>query len=75
MAARRPLLRAAQLLQLRVAADERREPARAPRLQPRARRADPGQLVDLDRLGEPLDRHRAQRFTARSLRRARASTA
>ena len=45
----RLLQRPAELLQLGVAADELREPARGGGLQPRARGAGPDELVDLDR--------------------------
>ena len=56
------LLGAAELLQLGVAADEARQPARGGRLEPRPRRARPRQLVDLDGVGQPLHRHGAERL-------------
>ena len=50
----------AQVLDLGVAADEAREAAQRRRLQARARLPRPGQLEDLDRLGEALDGDRAR---------------
>ena len=43
------------MLDLGVAADEAREAAQGRRLQARARLTRPGQLEDLDGLGEALD--------------------
>ena len=57
----RPVEGAAQLLQLRVPADEAREPPPRRRLQAGAGGPGPHQLEHLDRLAEPLDRHRAER--------------
>src|SRR4029450_12499178 len=57
----RELLSVAKLLQLGVAADEARQPAPGAGLQAGPRRACPCHLVDLDSVGEPLDRHRAER--------------
>ena len=55
-------VRAAQLLQLRVAADEARQTAADGGLEPRPRRAEPRDLVDLDGVDHALDRDRAERF-------------
>ena len=56
--------RLAELLQLGVAPDEAGQPARGRRVEPRARRPGAGQLVDLDRRLEPLDRHRPSGLTS-----------
>ena len=56
------LLRPAKLLELGVAADEARQPATGDGLEPGPRRANARQLVDFQRVGEPLDRHRAERL-------------
>jgi hypothetical protein len=58
----RELLRAAELLQLGVAADKPRQPTPGGRLQTGPRRARPRHLVDLHRFREPLHRHGAKRF-------------
>jgi hypothetical protein len=52
---------ASELLQLRVPADEAREPPPRRGLETGAGGAGPHQLEHLDRLAEPLDRHRAER--------------
>ena len=52
----RLLQRAAELLDLGVAAHEAGEPAGGGRLEPGAHGAGPGQLVDLDGLGQALHR-------------------
>src|SRR5262245_29061253 len=57
----RALERVAQLLQLRVPADETREPAPRGDLEARARDGSPRQLEHVDRIGEPLDRHGSKR--------------
>jgi hypothetical protein len=56
------LLRAAELLQLGVAADEPRQPPSDGRLQAGPRLAGPRHLVDLHRLGEAPHRHGAERL-------------
>ena len=56
-----PVEGAAELLQLRVPADEAREPPPRRGLEAGAGGAGPHQLEHLDRLAEPLDRHRAER--------------
>jgi len=57
----RPVEGAAELLQLRGAADEAREPPSRRGLQTGAGGAGSHQLEHLDRLAEALDRHRAER--------------
>ena len=52
----------AQVLDLGVAADEAREASERRGLQARPRRARPRQLEDLDGVGEPLHRDRAERL-------------
>src|SRR5205807_7804422 len=54
------LLRAAEMLQLGVAADEPRQAAPGGRLEASPRRACPRHLVTLPRVGEALDRHGAE---------------
>jgi hypothetical protein len=58
----RPVERAAELLQLRGAADEAREPPPRRGLQAGAGGAGPRHLEDLHRVGEPLHRHGAERL-------------
>ena len=53
--------RVAELLQLRRPTDEAREPAPCRGLEAGARGASADQLEHLDRLAEPLDRHRPER--------------
>jgi hypothetical protein len=55
-----PIEGPAELLQLRVPADEAREPAPRRSLEAGAGGAGPHQLEHLDRLAEPLDGHRAE---------------
>ncbi len=55
-----PRERLAQPLHLGLAAHEARQAAHRRRLQAVARRARPGQLVHLDRVGDPFDRHRSE---------------
>src|SRR5207244_6016680 len=55
-----PVEGAAELLQLRTPADEAREPPPRCGLEAGAGGAGPHQLEHLDRLTEPLDRHRAE---------------
>src|SRR5213593_4591869 len=57
----RPIESVSELLKLRVPADEAREPPARRSLEAGTGGAGPGQLEHLDRLGEPLDRHRAER--------------
>lgn len=52
----------AQLLQLGIPSHKARQASRHRRLQARAHRPGPPQLVDLDGLWQPLHRHRAQRL-------------
>src|SRR4030095_3340427 len=47
-----------ELLDLAVASDEAGEPARGGSVEPRADRSRPDDLVDLDRFGKALHRHR-----------------
>jgi hypothetical protein len=58
----RELLGAAELLQLGIATDEAGQPAPGGRLQAGPRLASPRHFVDLHRLGQTLNQHRAQRF-------------
>jgi hypothetical protein len=57
----RPVEGVPELLQLGVAADEAREAPARRGLEAGAGGTSPHQLEHLDRLGEPLDRHRAER--------------
>ena len=60
MAAAGAAQRLAELVQLALAPHEAGQPARRRRVEPRAPGSGPPQLVDLDRLLQPLHRHRPQ---------------
>ena len=59
-----PVEAVSQLLQLRGAADEAREPPPGRGLEAGASGTGPRQLEDLDGLGESLDRHGAERLAS-----------